>query len=157
MSDNRKDFDETYVKKLREEAASWRTKCRELETQTHEAEVSKELMKQGVNANPNWVSVEEGQSVEDAVKNLVSEHPHLQQKDVEIVEPMLDFDSIPSKPTTPKPLRPSTQGSNNPKPHRETRISSRNIEEIRKDPQARAKVRDFYRELLKSKSNQQEI
>lgn len=150
---DRKDFDEGYVKKLREEAASWRTKCRELETQVNSAEIDKELSLQGLKADPSWVQVEEGQSVRDAVEALAAQHPHLQEERV-VHDPAPELDYPTPKPTTPRPLRPSTPNSNSPKPYKANRITSGNISEIKKDPVARSKVRDLYRSLLKSNSNQ---
>lgn len=155
MVEDRKEFDESYVKKLREENASWRTKCRELEAQTHAAEVDSELVRQGLKADPSWVQIEEGQSVADAVKALAEQHPHLQSKVMPDVVSDLDFTPV-ARPMSVKPIQPSTQRSTTPKPATATRITTRNISEIKKDPVARAKVRDFYRDLLKSNSNQRE-
>lgn len=151
------EFSEEYVKKLREEAASWRTKCRELEAQQHMTQVEAELAKRGIQADPRWVSMEEGQTVGEAIDALVASYPSLQTKTVE--EPQgfdLDFAPEPKPRVTPKPVAPSAPQSTTPKPARVNRINSRNIAEIRKDPQARAKVRDLYRSMLQRGSNQGE-
>lgn len=149
------EFDEAYVKKLREEAASWRTKCRELEAQQHHSVIEVELAKRGVVANPAWVTVEEGQSVEEAVDALVATYPSLRQTVVEPQETeLIDLSPQPKPRVTPKPVAPSTPKSTTPKPARATTITKRNISEIRKDPQARAKARDLYRSLLQKGSNQ---
>jgi len=152
-------YDEDYVKKLREEAAGWRVKYRELETQNERTTVEAELAKRGIKADPNWVSIEQGQSVGDAIDNLVEQYPHLKAEPI-TNEPgddlLLDLTPAPKQRTMPKPIAPSSQNTTNPKPVKSARITSKNITEIRKDPQTRAKVRDLYRELLTRGSNQGE-
>ena len=147
------EFDEAYVKKLREENASWRTKVRELEAQQNNSVVQVELAKRGVEADPSWVTIEEGKTVEDAVDTLLETYPSLQTKTVE-EEPL--FDTEEPVRTTVKPLSPSEHKTTTPKPHSPTRITSRNLKEIRDDPKARAKVRSLYRDLLARGSNQGE-
>lgn len=146
-------FDKEYVAKLREENAKWRNKYRELEAQNGKSAVETELTKRGIQANADWVTVEEGQSVGDAVDALVASYPSLQTH----VTSGDDFDLTPDEPKqkmTPKVIAPSTQQSTQPKPVRNGRITDRNIAEIRKDPKARSKVRDLYRDLLQQGSNQ---
>jgi len=151
------EFDEAYVKKLRDEAAKWRVKAKELETQQHTSVIEVELAKQGIKADPTWVTVEEGQSVEDAVGALAASYPSLQKiEEVVQVEPDFDFTPETKPKVLPKVLSPSSPQSNVPKPVRATRITQRNIKEIRKDPKARAKVRDAYRAMLAQGSNQGE-
>lgn len=144
------EFNEEYVKQLREENAKWRTKVRELEAQQHQVQVEAELVKRGIQADPGWVQMEEGQSVGEAIDALVAKYPSLQSKQVE--EPL--FDQEPEPKHVPKPMAPSNPRTNTPKPARTQRITSRNIAEIRKDPKARAKVRDRYRQMLVKGSNQ---
>lgn len=132
-----------YVKSLRDEAASWRTKLRELETKYNELEtkvkadytantIGKELEKRGVKADPTWVKVEEGMSPEQAVDKFLKDYPHLQ---------LTSDDSFVPKPTK-KPMRPNTANSN----IENTAVSE--LDAIKKDPIARNKVRDLYRGLL---------
>lgn len=150
------EFDEAYVKKLRDEAASWRTKFRELEAQQSKNLVEVELAKQGLQADPGWVNIEEGQSVEDAVAAFATKYPHLKKQEsrsVSVDENDFDFTPQPPK-TAPKPLTPTNPNTNIPKPVKATRITGKNINEIKKDPVARAKVRDAYRALLQKSSNQ---
>ena len=162
MSDQ--EFGADYVKKLREEAANWRTKYRELEAQQHNQLVQVELAKRGIQADPSWVQVEEGQDVGEAIDALVAQYPSLQgsggghRSKYSNEGPTLDdiLADEPKPKVTPKPVAPSMQNSNKPKPVRAARITKRNIEEIRTDPKARAKVRDYYRDLLKMGSNQGE-
>lgn len=149
------EFNEEYVKKLREEAAGWRTKCRELEAQQHNVQVEAELAKRGIQADPGWVSMEEGQSIGEAIDALVARYPSLQTKPAD-ESTDLDLTPEPIKKTTPKPMAPSTPRSTTPKPVRTARINHRNIKEIRKDPVARGKVRELYRDLLRQGSNQGE-
>ena len=149
------EFDEAYVKKLRDENASWRNKVRELEAQQHRSVIEVELAKRSVVANPDWVSIEEDQTAIEAVDSFLTQYPHLviDQNTPDLDDNEYDLDE-PRK--TPKPLPPSHPRSNTPKPAMDTRISSRNIAEIRKDPKARAKIRSQYRALLKVGSNQGE-
>lgn len=148
-------FDADYVKKLREEAASWRTRCRELEAAQHNAQVEIEFARRGIQADPTWVKVEEGQTIEEAVGTFVEQYPHLKvQESVDI--PDIEDEQLPVVRSTPKPIAPSTPRSTTPKKARSTRINQRNISEIRKDPKARAQVRDLYRDLLTKGSNQGE-
>lgn len=136
-------YSSEYVKSLRDEAASWRTKLRELETKYTELEtkvkadytantIGKELEKRGVKADPTWVKVEEGQSPEQAVDKFLKDYPHLQSTS--------DNSFVP-KPTK-KPMRPNTANSN----IENTAVSE--LDAIKKDPIARNKVRDLYRGLL---------
>lgn len=161
MSDQ--EFDQGYVKKLREEAANWRTKYRELEAQQQNQLVQVELAKRGIQADPSWVKLDEGQDVGEAIDALVAQYPSLEgsggghHSKYGNEGPTLDdfYDEPEVKPKlTPKPISPSSQRSTSPKPVRAARITKRNIEEIRKDPKARAKIRDQYREMLKQGSNQ---
>lgn len=151
-----KTFDTEYVKKLREEAASWRTKYRELEAQQATNAVSLELAKRGIQADPTWVKLEEGQEIGDAIDSLVEQYPHLQPTTQSVVEEQNDswLQPEPKPRVTPKPVAPTSPRSTTPKPARTARITKRNIAEIKKDPKARAKVRDLYRELLQQGSNQ---
>lgn len=152
-------FDAEYVKKLREEAAKWRTQCRELEAQQKNSVVQVELAKRGIQADPSWVRVEDGQDVGEAIDALVAQYPHLGPAKQAVTDSdPLDFllEEAPKPRMTPKPIAPSTPQSTTPKPARAARITKRNINEIRKDPKARAKVRDLYRDLLAKGSNQGE-
>lgn len=153
MSDK---FSEDYVKKLREEAASWRTKCRNLEGTQLSQQIEVELAKRGIEADPSWVTVDEGQELGEAIDVLVTQYPSLQKKDEVLEESILDLEPETRPRVTPRPVAPSTPKSTVPKPVRSTVISRRNISEIRKDPKARAKVRDLYRGLLAKGSNQGE-
>ena len=148
------EFSEEYVKQLREEAAKWRTKVRELEADQHQVQVTAELTKRGIQADPGWVTMEEGQNIGEAVDAFIAKYPSLTPKKVED-EPLFNLDE-PKPRVTPKPMSPSSPATTVPKPAGTNRITSRNVDEIRKDPQARAKVRSLYRELLGRGSNQGE-
>jgi len=133
-------FDAAYVKQLREENASWRSKVRELEAQS---EVQVELARRGIQADPTWVQMKPGQNVEDAVTDLINKHPQL-TKPAETVQETVQ------RPLVPKAIQSGTGNPINPdKPFHE-----RNVQEIKKDPVARAKLRDLYRAQLAASSNQ---
>lgn len=149
MAEN--EFDADYVKKLREEAAGWRTKYRELEVQGVYKDVQLELVNQGIKADPTWVELKEGQSVTDAIKDLVSKHPHLAETSV---TPTLTPTELPEvkKVQPPHVMRvtePKTEVPSNP-------LHERSVEEIKKDPVARSRLRDLYRAKLLAASNQPE-
>lgn len=152
------EFTEEYVKQLREENAKWRTKLRELEVEQQKTQVETELAKRGIQADPSWVTLEEGKTIGESVDALVTRFPNLgkQQAAATDTDDLDLFVAPEPKKVTPKPIAPSTPASTTPKPARVNRISSRNIAEIRKDPQARAKVRDLYRSVLQQGSNQGE-
>lgn len=147
MAEN--EFDAEYVKKLREEAASWRTKYRELEVQGTYKDVQVELANQGIKADPTWVTMKEGQCVSDAVKDLVSEHPHLAPS-VAPSPPVVQPTDVPRRVQAPHVMNtthPKTEVPSNP-------LHERSVEEIKKDPVARSKLRDLYRAKLAASSNQ---
>lgn len=147
MAEN--EFDAEYVKKLREEAAGWRTKYRELETQGLYKDVQVELANQGIKADPTWVEIKEGQSVTDAVKDLVSKHPNLAPVEVPTV-PVLSPTQDPHRVQAPHVMsvtHPKTEVPSNP-------LHERSVEEIKKDPVARSRLRDLYRAKLAASSNQ---
>lgn len=143
------EFDEKYVKELREENAKWRTKFRELEANELYKDVEVEFAKRGIAADPTWVQVEEGQSVTDAVEALVAKHPNLvsqstQSTTQEVTEPTV------RRPTAPRVMSPGGKHSDTPA----NPLHERSMTEIKKDPVARSRLRDLYRDLLASTSNQ---
>lgn len=152
MSDNQTGFDAEYVKKLREEAAEWRTKYRELESQSAYKDVSVELARRGVKADPSWIAIEDGQSIADAVESFVGKYPQLA--------------ATPQTPATTTPthekrtLRPSpppvVTGSPNTNAANVSAsgeaLGERSVAEVKKDPVARAKLRDTYRALINAQN-----
>jgi len=138
-------FSAEYVRELRQENASWRTKLRDLEGRYNELEsslkktqvtnnVAQELTKRGINANPSWISLKEGETPQQAVDSFLNEYPQFagQQQ----VEPKPQ----PVKPPIP-PAHRSDQRTGMPD-------NTRSLKEMKEDPVARAKVRDQYRQML---------
>lgn len=147
-------FSREYVEGLRQEAAKWRTQFRELETKQTTNTVALELAKRGINADPSWVQVGEGVSVEMAVEDLVARFPNLVSESG-LPQPPTNApkqDTVPVKPASVgvKPQAPATIQTNVPVEP----MKGRSLEEIRKDPTARASLRDRYRSMLKKASNQ---
>jgi hypothetical protein len=145
-SNNPGGFSVEYVKELRDEAASWRTKCREMETKatTLEAEVSKvtrgnaiqsELQKRGIKADPSFIKVAENQKIEDAVDSFLKDYPQFAS-------------SAPSpRPNTPSPMPANKPNSNTPN------VVMSDYAAVKADPIARAKLRDQYRFMLSGNSD----
>lgn len=151
----KRDFSEEYVKQLREEAAGWRVKYRELEQSQKLLEVKAELDKRGIKADPSWIKVSDGQSVELAVETLLKEYPHLKPEPEgndanpepddtisKIIKKKVEIGKMP-KPTSPDP---ASYGHETSSPH-ET-LKTRQLDEVKKDPRARALLRKQYRNML---------
>jgi hypothetical protein len=130
--------------KLRRENATWRRKYRE-------AEVSIELVRRGVQAEPSWVKVAEDEEVAAAVERFVLQYPNLAPGGQ--VE---EYEEPAPRPTAPAALPTSPRKANTPGPPPKGALVNRNLEEIKKDPVARQRLREEYRELLKNSSNQVE-
>lgn len=144
MTDNPEEtgFSKEYVEKLRQEAASWRTKFRDLESQNTQSEVETELNKRGIKADPTWVKQSEGMTASDAVEDLVARYPHLVP-----AEPAAQTPIPPTVPGVQAPVTTATGVPTDP-------AKGRSLEEIKKDPVARAQLRERYRQLLKQASRQ---
>jgi hypothetical protein len=143
-------FSSDYVKELRQENASWRTKLRETEerlagiesqlrnTQTTTT-VANELLKRGIKADPSWIKPKEGQSINDAVDIFLNDYPQFNITTTTTPQP------TPSKPNIP-PVSKNEQGSNTPPP------GERTLKELKEDPKARAEIREMYRQMLSAKT-----
>lgn len=149
-------FSADYVKTLRDEAAGWRTKFRELEGVQTVQTIEAELTKAGIKANPSWVTVADGQSVELAVSKFAEDYPHLKvqqeaasdKEDVlEVITAKIGVESV--KPQSPKK---TVTAPNAPGP--KEMLRSRQLQEIKKDPAARKQLANHYRNLLRQVSNQ---
>lgn len=155
MSDNeneRAGFSQDYVKELRQENASWRTKVRDLEQQLRFTEIKTELLKHGADVNPKWVDVDEGQSVRDAVNTFLAEYPQFISNNNNIST----TNKEPTFKKVTKPEQASKSDSNHPGPKPNNgNYGGRSLNEIKKDPKARASLRDQYRQLLAQQSNQE--
>lgn len=133
-------FSASYVHQLRQEAAEWRTKYREMEAQTESIQIESELTRRGIKAEANWITVDGDQSIHEAIDEFAARYPHL----VEANEP-----AEVHKPRVPKAMSPKQSNTNAPK----SRPGDRGLKEIKEDPAARSKLRDSYREMLSKSSN----
>lgn len=141
-------FSEEYVKELREEAASWRLKVRDLEQKLVVNDVQTELMKRGVEADPSWVKMEKGQTVVEAVDSFLTKYPKLT-----MTEPNPEPTPEPKK--VAKPMVPNQSKTTNAGPKAGTLFAGKTPEEMKKDPKARAALRSQYRQLLAQQSNKE--
>ena len=140
-SKGKQQFSASYVHQLRQEAAEWRTKYREMEAQTESIQIESELTRRGIKAEANWITVDGDQSIHEAIDEFAARYPHLAEANepVEI-----------NKPRVPKAMSPKQQSNTNtPK----SRPGDRGLKEIKEDPAARSKLRDSYREMLAKSSN----
>lgn len=140
-----------YVKQLREEAASWRTKFRELETQQKTYTVQEELNKRGIKANAKWVDVQEGQSITEAVEAFTKEYPHLViQTNTEPTEP--DNTKAIKKVIGPKPNTPPVTNINSTKSKDlNTALKTGSLNDIKNDPNLRKQTQQWYQSMLAGK------
>ncbi len=148
-------FSSDYVKQLREENAKWRTRVRELEGKTTELEVASELGRQNIQAEPQWVSVGEGESVKEAVERFKTKYPNLiSTPEPTKEEPPSPMDVIKKKVQTPgvRPTSPDKTQINEKQGPAEL-LKHRQLEEIKKDPNARAEMRDHYQQLLRNQGH----
>ena len=153
-----KDFSEKYVRSLREEAASWRVKCRDMETKMSLNSIKSELNKRGIKADPSWIKVNEGQTVDTAIEVLLKDYPHLavesegnetQELDPlsEIINKKVEVGKMP-KPSKPDP---KSYGHESKAPNQS--LKHRQINEIKEDPKARALLREQYRTMLSTEGH----
>jgi hypothetical protein len=147
-----KTYSEAYVKELRDENAAWRVKVREVEGKQKLIEINMLLKERGIKADPKWIELKEKESIEEAVDRFSEQYPHLKVDDnsipgggEDIIAGIIKKRVGPGK--TPKPL------TNMPDKNRSSDTNSdilrtRQIDEIKKDPKARALLRQEYRSLL---------
>ena len=159
MSDETKEaktFSAEYVAELRQENASWRTKFQEMKGAI---EVNAELARCNIKADPSWVKVQEGQTVKEAVKQLMKDHPHLVvQATPEVETDQVEPDDVHSQlmaqlKQTQAPVARDPK-TTTPKKTSQQILKERNMAEIKKDPVAREALRQYYRELLQNGSHQ---
>ena len=136
-------FSSEYVRELREEAASWRTKFREAEAKVQTLEqtiqvgniisnVKNEIDKRGLKINPEFITIGDDGDAVKAVDAFLEEYTQFA-----IVEPPKRTPNFDTKPITSS----KTNTNNNP-------VRKGNIMDIKNDPIARAKLRDQYRSML---------
>jgi len=148
-----------YVRELRDEAASWRTKLRDSETKyqtleksvqeaTVKATLGEELSKRGVKVNPEWIKIGQGQTTAQAVDLFLKEYPQFAAGNTD------DGDVITAQAadTTPDP-RSQQRPQTTKKANSNVQVGKvSDLQAIKKDPVARAKVRDLYRSLVANQS-----
>ena len=121
--------------KLRRENATWRRKY-------SEAQVGLELVRRGVQAEPGWVKIGDGEDISTAVDSFVEKYPYLapggQNGDYE----------EETRPGAPAALPPAPRNANVPGPPARSGLRHRNIEEVKKDPKARRQFVDEFRGVL---------
>ncbi len=134
-----------YVKELRDENAGWRTKLRDTEAKLNELStkiknqelsntVGKELEKRGVKADPTWIKMTEGETPEQAVDKFLKDYPQLVQQTEDTF--------VPNPKRVPKPMEPNSHNTN------VENTAKSELDAIKQDPIARAKLRGLYRDLL---------
>jgi len=148
----KKDFSEEYVRSLREEAAGWRIKYRELEGNQSLLEVKTELTRRGIKCDPAWVKLTEGQSVALAVDGFLTEYPELKtatpdSSPSDIISRKVEVGKMPK----PASSDPASYGFESKTP--QEMLKTRQIEEIKKDPKARSLLRKEYRGMLASQGH----
>jgi len=142
-------FDADYVKQLRSEAAKYRSKAKDLESelaqrrdlegQIQTVRVENELVRRGITADPNWVKVEDASDITGAVDGFLEKYPQFsttQEPQPRHVE------------GAPQSLPPEPNKANVPGPSPQGAFGGRNVDEIRKDPKARSQMTNHYRTLL---------
>ena len=133
-----------YVKELRDEAASWRTKFRDTETKFKTLEESvtnlektnnlkAELTKRKLDIDIDLIKVEPGVKVDVAVDNFLKKYPQ--------------FGQPSPQESTRQPMIPERRNTNAPV------IPDGDVAAVRKDPMAREKLRELYRGMLTAGSN----
>lgn len=149
-------FDKDYVKSLREEAAKYRTQLKDMKTQLDEfkslekqinsVRIENELVRRGVNATPEWVQIQEGQTPAQAVDNFLEKYP-------QFVVGVSESEKAEPK-RVPKAISPNQNNASHPGHGPNGMLGDRGLTEIKKDPIARNNLRDLYRDLLRTSSNQ---
>lgn len=135
-------FTTEYVKELREEAASWRTKYRdterkynELDKQVKEAvttsKIEQEINKRGLKINPSFIKLGDDKDPVKAVDSFLEEYPQFAG---ESVKETVRREHV-------KPISTEKKNTN-------MTIKSDSVMEVKNDPIARAKLRDHYRALM---------
>lgn len=143
-------FSPEYVKGLREEAASWRTKYQEARAQLTTGSIKQELQAQGVKAEASWVDYKpEVETAADAVARFLTKHPHL--------EPSANTDAPGPNAKVPQAMSPGVRSNtNNVASKANGALKGRSLSEIQKDPKARHNLRDQYRTMLREASFQKD-
>lgn len=148
-------FSKDYVKQLRDEAAGWRTKFRELESTTKNQTVEIELANRGIKAKPSWVEIAEGQSIVEAVEAFIVENPQLSSKsEPEPKEPSSQVDVVNVQRQIPqhRQLTPPVNSTSNPEVKDLNKLlATRSLDDAKNDPKSREQIRDWYQSTLRER------
>ena len=142
-------FSADYVKELRDEAAGWRTKFRELEAATVTKDIEIGLAKRGIQAKASWVEVKDGQTIDEALDAFAQEFSSLVSKEQpqskqEPVTKTLQYGNNPVNRFSPPP----TNTSNVETKDLNEILSSQSLNDAKQDPVKRSQIRDWYRSAL---------
>jgi hypothetical protein len=143
-SNNPGGYSAEYVRELREEAASWRTKFRETEARVKTLEesiagnertssIKAELIKRNLEIDVDLIKLEQGEKADQAVDRFLKKYPQ--------------FGKPAGKEPTRRPMTPEKQNTNTP------HVFDEDYEAVKKDPVARTKLRELYRGMLTNGSN----
>jgi len=148
-------FSADYVKELRDEAAGWRNKFRELEGRLAQAEIGSELAKRGVKADASWVKRTEGMSVADAVDSFIAQYPHLAAQPAQSEQGPAPSDQRMAS-RAPAPMSSTRPNSNHPGPKAGTALAGKDLEAIKQDPKLRKELNSIYRSLVSQTNHKSE-
>lgn len=155
-----------YVEKLRYENASGRVKFRDLEKRFEtleenikrhvtESPISDELKKRNLTIEPSWIKIEKDKSVAESVDTFLKKYPQFESKSTEV-----DFtprkETTQEKSTTTQEEKEKEKSTQKPMSTQKTNTNVQigkvsDVGAIKKDPIARAKLRDHYHSLLGTK------
>jgi len=151
MDNEAKQFDETYVKSLREEAAGYRTQVRDLksqledyrslEGQIHTLKIENELYRRGIEADPSFIQLKPNQAVSEAVDNFLAKYPQFVPQIVQPTEP------TPQPAEIPNTIPPQAGNANTPGA-RPVMFGDRSIMDMAQDPVARQQITAMYQNKL---------
>jgi len=138
-----------YVKSLRDEAAGWRSKLRESEatiatmnTKTVESSIGSMLETKGIKCDPSFIKVAEGQTIEQAVDKFATEYPQFK------VEATTEENNDNTNTNNTNIEAMNTRKENTNTNNRGSKPTD--VAAVKKDPIARAKLRDQYRSMLQN-------
>jgi hypothetical protein len=144
-------YSDDYVKQLREEAASWRVKFRELQTQFQSKEIETGLAQRGIKAKASWIEIKEGQSVSEALDAFASEFPHLVSTNN---EEQATVDKTETRVITNKPkgfTPPATNIAPTEVKDLNKHLADRSLKQLKDDPKSRKLVQEYYKNALAQK------
>ena len=145
---NETGYSREYVKELRDEAAAYRVRAREAEEKYQNLQntvsqqettnsISSELAKRGIKADASWIKAGEGETPTAAVDRFLKDYPQFN------AEPAPQQPIIKGQ----DPLKQKGPKSNT------INTSVSELGAVKKDPVARAQLRDQYRAMLANSAN----